>query len=66
MATDTNWFIGDISKAFVRNEHFPMEVTQAPANSEDDFKRDIVAQYKVSGKMKYETPQPRAMVKNTA
>lgn len=66
MSTDTNWFIGDATKAFVRNEHFPMEVTQAPANSEDDFKRDIVSQFKVSGKMKYETPQPRAMVKNTA
>lgn len=66
MATDTNWFLGDLTKAFVRNEHFPMDVTQAPANSERDFMADIVAQYKVSGKMKYETPQPRAMTKNTA
>lgn len=66
MATDTNWFVGDVTKAFVRNVHFPMEVTQAPAGSEDDFKRDIVMQFKVSGKQKFETPQPRAMCKNTA
>lgn len=66
MTTDTNWFVGDPTKAFARNVHFPMEVTQAPAGSEDDFKRDIVMQFKVSGKQKFETPQPRAMVKNTA
>lgn len=64
--TDTSWYMANPNKAWVRNEHWPMDVQQAPANSEDEFKRDIAMQFKVSGKMKFETPQPRAAVKSTA
>lgn len=66
MATDTSWYLGNPAKGIVKNVHFPMEVTQAPANSEDDFKRDIVMQFKVSGKMGFQWKEPRAFVKSTA
>ena len=42
------WFLGDFMKGFAYMENWPVTVTQAPANSEDEFKRDIVAQYKAS------------------
>jgi hypothetical protein len=66
MATDTSWYMGNPSRAFVRNVHFPMDVQQAPANNSDEFDRDIVMKFKVSGKMNFQTKEPRAMVKSTA
>ncbi len=42
------WFIGQPKKAFVYRTLFPFAVTQAAANSDADFERDIVAQWKVS------------------
>jgi hypothetical protein len=65
MATDTSWYLGAPAKAFCRNVHFPMEVQQAPAGGEDDFNKDIVMKFKVSGKMNFGTKEPRAMVKST-
>lgn len=65
MATDTSWYLGNPNRGIVKNVHWPMEVTQAPANSEDDFKRDIVSQYKVSGKIGFQWKEPRAFVKST-
>lgn len=65
MATDTSWYMGNPSKAFVRNVHWPMQVDQAPANNSDEFDRDIVMKFKVSGKQNFQTKEPRAMVKST-
>lgn len=66
MGTDTSWYMGNPGRAFVRNVHWPMQVDQAPANNEDEFNRDIVMKFKVSGKQNFQTKEPRAMVKSTA
>jgi hypothetical protein len=66
MATDSSWFLGDPSKAFRCMQNFPLTVVQAPANSELEFSRDIVMQYKASEKNSYTTYDPRYMVKCTA
>lgn len=65
MGTDTSWYMGNPSQGLVRNVHWPMEVVQAPSNSEDDFKRDIIMQFKVSGKQAFQWKEPRAFVKST-
>lgn len=65
MATDTSWFIGDVTKAFRYMENWPLAVVQAPANSDDEFKRDIVQQFKASERGQYATFEPRAMNKST-
>jgi hypothetical protein len=66
MATDTSWYLGSISKAFAYMEVWPATVSQAPANSHDEFNRDIVTQYKVSEMGAYATVEPRYVVKSTA
>lgn len=65
MATDTSWFLGDIAKACVYMENFPLTTQTAPPNSEDEFNRDIVAKYKASERGAYFVRQPRAIVKST-
>lgn len=64
--TDTSWYMGNPAQGLVRNVHFPMEVTQAPANSEREFMADIVMQFKVSGKQGFQWKEPRAFAKATA
>lgn len=66
MATDTSWYLTNPSRGLVRNVHFPMEVTQAPMGNSDEFNRDIVMKFKVSGKQGFQWKDPRASVKNTA
>ncbi len=66
LATDTNWFFGDIGRAFRYMENWPIKIQQAPPNSEDEFKRDIIVQYRVDERGAYSTWEPRAMVRNTA
>jgi hypothetical protein len=66
MATDTNWFIGDIGKGFAYMENWPMTVTPAPSNSEIEFTQDIVARWKASERGAAATLEPRAMHKSTA
>ncbi len=49
VTSETNdWWVGDFKKAFAYWENWAIITTQAPANSEADFYRDIVQQYKVS------------------
>lgn len=57
----TDWFIGDVTKAVKYMENWGMEVTTAPAGSEDEFKRDIVMQYKASRRGEYVVVQPRLL-----
>jgi hypothetical protein len=66
LATDTTWFLGDISKAFRYRVAEPMNVAQAGANSEDEFKRRIVQQFRVNERGAYYTVNPRYMVTCTA
>lgn len=42
------WFLGDFRKAFAWREAWAITPSQAPVNSQDEFDRDIVAQYKAS------------------
>ena len=48
MATDTDWYLGNLSKAFGYKTCRPMATEQAPADHPDNFTRDIVNQWKVS------------------
>jgi hypothetical protein len=42
------WFLGDFKRQFVEKVVFPLEVLTRPmSNTDDEFERDIVAQYKV-------------------
>lgn len=66
MATDTSWFIGDLTKAFRYMENWPITVVEAPANSEAEFTQDIVYRVKASERGAASTWEPRQMVKNTA
>lgn len=62
----STWFIGEFRKAFAYMENWPMTVTEAPVNSEDEFHRDVVAQWKVSERGAPAVLEPRAVVKCTA
>ncbi len=66
LATDTDWFIGDIGKAFKRRVAEPLTVVQAPTNNMDEFNRRIVQQYRVNERSAFFTMQPRLMVKSSA
>jgi hypothetical protein len=65
LGTDTSWFYGDIARMLRYMQNWPLEVIQAPAMSEDEFKRDIVVQYRVSERGAFSTWEPRAMIKST-
>ena len=64
-ATDTTWFLGNITKAYRWMENFPMTTVEAPTNSHDEFHRDIVAAYKASERGGYATFDPRYMIQAT-
>ena len=64
-ATDTTWFLGNITKAYRWMENFPMTTVEAPTNSHDEFHRDIVAAYKASERGGYATFDPRYMIQST-
>lgn len=66
LATDTHWFLGDIAAAFRYRVAEPMNVQQAPSNSDDEFKRRIVQQFRVNERGAYYTRNPRFVVQNTA
>lgn len=42
------WYYGNFKKAFRYRTLFPFAMVQAAANSQDDFERDVVAQWKAS------------------
>lgn len=65
-ATDTDWYVGDLT-AYAR--YFWAErpdVTQAPPDHPDNYHRRIVQQYRFNERGEYCVVNPRAMVKNTA
>lgn len=66
LATDTDWFYGWPELAFRCMENWPITTVQAPVNSEDEFKRDIIMQWKSSERSVYYTWEPRRMGKSTA
>ena len=66
LATDTDWFLGDVSQYAKRMVAEPLAVLQAPPNSPDEFKRRIVGQYRANVRDAFVVVQPRAMIKSTA
>lgn len=48
MATDTDWYLGNLRRAVAYKETRPLTVEQAPAGHPDSFNRDIVNQWKAS------------------
>jgi len=66
MATDTDWYIGDIGKAVKYMENWPMQLTEAPPSSEVEFTHDIVKRWKVSERGAAVVVDPRGLVKSSA
>lgn len=66
LATDTDWFLGDISKQLRYMENFPMQVQQAPVNTGDMFERDIEASWKAGERGAAVVVEPRVTTKCTA
>lgn len=66
LGTDTSWFVGDIGKAVKYMQNFPLTVVQAPANSQAEFERDIVMQWKASERGAAAVVEPRALGKSAA
>jgi len=65
LTTPTDWFFGNPTKAFLYKQIFPMQVIEAPANSIDEFKTDIVRQWRADEFGAYATVEPRYMIRCT-
>ena len=61
----TDWFIGDVARAVNYMENFPLTVVQAPTNSEAEFQRDIVVQWKASERGAAAVVEPRVLVRSS-
>ena len=61
----TDWFIGDVARAVNYMENFPLTVVQAPTNSEAEFQRDIVMQWKASERGAAAVVEPRVLVRSS-
>ena len=64
-SSTTTWYLGDPKKAFWYMENFPLSTIQAPANSHDEFHRDIVQQWKASERGVCAVIGPHYMVQST-
>ena len=60
-ATDTDWQLGDLSKAFAYFAAWDVITEEAPANSREAFTRDIVFQFKASEMGAGATLEPRVV-----
>lgn len=49
-ATDTDWWFGDLAKAFAYFENWGITPEEAPPNSKEAFDRDVIHMFKVSEK----------------
>ena len=65
LATDTDYFLGDIGKYAKCMMAEKMSVVQAPPNSHEEFHRRIIQQWRVNERFAYVVVQPRAMVHAT-
>lgn len=62
----TDWFLGNIGKAFRKMVAWKNEVVTAASGSHEEFNRDVVFQVKGSQMDAYTTFDPRYMIKSTA
>lgn len=58
------WFHGDFKRAFAYMENWPITVSQAPPNHDDEFERDIVLKVKATERGVCAVIDPRYVVKN--
>lgn len=66
MATDTSWFLSDLSKYAKYRVAEKMNVQQAPANNEAEFTRRIVQRFRVNERGAFYVVNPRQSIKSTA
>ena len=66
LATDTDWFVGNITALVKYMVAERMNVVQAPPNNHDEFHRRIVFQNRVNERGQHVVVEPRAMVKSTS
>lgn len=64
--TSTTWFMGDFQSAFAYMENWPITVTQAANNSDDEFNRDIVFKFKASERGTVAVLDPRYVCSSAA
>lgn len=65
LATDTHWFWGDLTKAFEYVQCWAPDVLSLGSNTQLEFDRDIVQQYRWYEMGNYSTKEPRAVIQNT-
>ncbi len=65
MATDTNWYLGDIARMIQYRENFPLQVEQAPVGSGDMWERDIAMSWKAGERGAAVVVEPRVTTKCT-
>ena len=61
---DQIWLYGDLGKAFIYCQNWPVEVVQAPTNSEPEFTQDIVLRWKASRRGRIAILEARQMLRN--
>lgn len=66
MATDTDWFLGDIGALARCMVAERPNTVMAPTNSHEEFHRRIVQQFRFSQRLQYVVVEPRSVVKSTA
>jgi hypothetical protein len=62
----TTWYVGEFPRAFAYIENWGLTVEQAPAQSHDEFTRDVVTQFKASERGAAAAMEPRRVAKSTA
>jgi hypothetical protein len=65
MATDSDWFLGDISKQVRYMENFPLQVEQAPVGAGNMWERDIAMSWKAGERGAAVVVEPRVTTKCT-
>lgn len=66
LATDTDWFLGDIERMLQYRENFPLQVEQAPVASGDMWERDIAMSWKAGERGAAAVVEPRVTCKSSA
>ena len=61
----TSWWVGNFAKAFAYMENWPITLSQAPANNEQEFTSDIVARFKASERGVVAVMAPHFVIKST-
>lgn len=66
LATDTDWYLGELSKAFAVYENWEPTTEESPRDSYDAWTRDVTFSVKCSVKDCVATIEPRLMVESQA